>query len=171
MQAFQIFIAHMDNTILYAVQSIGSMWYYPAAFISDIVFSTHWLAPILALSLFLIGKKRVALEIVLIFVVATGVILGGKELIQAPRPYWVDSQVIQYATDPDFGMPSGHALVSVVILGWVWFRHPKSKILLITIPLFILIIGWSRVYLGLHYPSQVIVGWILGGLLLGFFSG
>ena len=162
-------IAHLDNAILYAIQAIGPAWYYPAWFMSEVVVSTHWLAPATALALFLIGKKRIALEVVLIFVVATGAILGLKQIIEAPRPYWVDPQVVQYAVDTDFGMPSGHALVSVVILGWLWWRHPKSVTLSVSIPFFILAVGLSRIYLGLHYPSQVVAGWVLGGLLLWLF--
>jgi undecaprenyl-diphosphatase len=162
-------IAHLDTTILHVVQGVGPFWYYPAAFISDVVFSTHWLAPAIALSLFLIGKRRVALEVVLIFAVASGVIIGTKQLVEAPRPYWVDPSVIQYAQDLDYGMPSGHAIISVVILGWIWWRHPKSVILGVSIPFFILMVGLSRIYLGLHYPSQVVAGWVLGGLLLWLF--
>lgn len=163
------FISQLDNVILYAVQAVGSVWYYPAWFISYVAFSTHWLAPSLTLALFLIGKRRVALEVLLVFVVATGAILGLKQVIEAPRPYWVDPQVVQYATDLDFGMPSGHAVISVVILGWIWWRHPKSFILGVSVPFFILMVGLSRIYLGLHYPSQVVAGWVLGGLLLWLF--
>ncbi|MDP1624986.1 MAG: phosphatase PAP2 family protein [bacterium] len=162
-------IANLDNIILYAVQAVGSFWYYPAWFFSEVVVSTHWLAPALALALLLIGKRRVALELILIFIVATGFIVGTKQLVESPRPYWNDTQVVQYVVDEDFGMPSGHAVVSVVILGWLWWRHPKSIILSAAVPFFILMVGLSRVYLGLHYPSQVIAGWVLGALLLWLF--
>jgi membrane-associated phospholipid phosphatase len=92
-----------------------------------------------------------------------------KHVIDSPRPYQIDSSVIQYATETSSGMPSGHAFLAMIIFGWLWFRHPKSLFLSVSAGVLIFMIGLSRIYLGLHYPSQVLVGWVLGLVALYVF--
>lgn len=165
------FISQFDANFLYAAQAVGPSWYMPAWFVSTVIASTKWLAPTLIVALLLIGKKRAAVEMFVIFGVCAVVIFGLKNLIEAPRPFQVDSAVIQYEPEESgFGMPSGHALVSIVLLGWLWLRHPRSLILTSGTATIVLSVGLSRVYLGVHYPSQVLAGWALGLLLLWFFS-
>lgn len=59
--------------------------------------------------------------------------------------------------------PSSHAANSMAFASvcW-WFTKRKLRWLWFAIPL---VIGWSRIYLGYHYPSDVLAGWILGALL------
>lgn len=88
-----------------------------------------------------------------------------KRIFHAPRPYWVDPRIrpIGHAST-GFGMPSGHAQQSTawIVVGdylkkrWFWpiaFGLP-------------LMIGLSRIYLGVHFPMQVVVGWIIGTALV-----
>ncbi|MFA6158424.1 MAG: phosphatase PAP2 family protein [Candidatus Paceibacterota bacterium] len=159
----------IDGAMVHMVQSIGSQWYGVAWFLSAIVGYSPFLIPAMVLALVLTGKYRVAIEAVGISLLALAAVYLSKALIWAPRPFWVDSSVIRYAFESSSGMPSGHALVSFVILGWVWLRHPKSAILSVGIPVTIFLVGLSRVYLGVHYPSQVIVGWIVGAFMLWAF--
>ena len=63
--------------------------------------------------------------------------------------------------DPtDFSFPSNHATNSA---GFAFYIHcgsfPQLKFLLIPL---VFLIGWSRVYVGVHFPSDVIAGWVLG---------
>lgn len=152
-------ITTFDTAFVHIMQSIGSYWVPVAMFLSDIVGSTHYLAPALIIALFAIGKKRIAIELAVVFVTASALTYGLKELISAPRPYWVDADIVGYIVEDDFGMPSGHALISLATLGWVWLRHPRSWILSASLPALLILIGLSRVYLGVHYPSQIVVGW------------
>lgn len=69
-----------------------------------------------------------------------------------------------YPLPPDFSFPSGHAIssmmlwVSVLILSWGkrWFLN-----VLFIGCFFVLGIGWTRLYLGVHYPSDILAGWML----------
>lgn len=162
-------ISQFDTNFLYAVQAVGPSWFVPARLLSSVIASTEWLAPVLVISLLLIGKKRAAIEMFVIFGISAVFILGLKQLISAPRPFMVDPVVIQYVAETGSGMPSAHAFVSVIVLGWLLLRHPRSIIVSSGALTIILLVGLSRMYLGVHYPSQVLVGWILGGLFLWFF--
>ncbi|MEM9775875.1 MAG: phosphatase PAP2 family protein [Chloroflexota bacterium] len=99
----------------------------------------------------------------LLFTGACGALL--QLAIGSPRPYWIDSRIrLIGGKSSSFGMPSGHALSSLTWLliaqsfkrWWVWF-------LMGTI---VVMIGLSRVYLGVHFASQVVVGWMLSFVLL-----
>jgi len=87
-----------------------------------------------------------------------------KQAIHAPRPYWLDQGVRAIHVSNGFGMPSGHAQASTVWLyaaallkrGWFW-----AMALII-----VLMIGLSRIYLGVHFTSQVIIGWLIGVFVL-----
>ncbi|MGW8251888.1 MAG: phosphatase PAP2 family protein, partial [Anaerolineales bacterium] len=68
-------------------------------------------------------------------------------------------------TETTFGIPSGHAQNSIVVWGsmaasigkrWVW----AAAIVLS------LLIGLSRIYLGVHFTIDVLAGWLVGALLL-----
>jgi membrane-associated phospholipid phosphatase len=76
------------------------------------------------------------------------------------------------------GFPSGHAFFSVLFLGiltYLFFYHLKRTAwrftVIIVAVLLILLIGISRVYLGLHWASDVLGGWAFGGMFLFLLIG
>ena len=104
------------------------------------------------------------------FILITGNYLNSvfKLLLAGPRPYWVSAQVIPFGAESTFGVPSGHSQHSVSVWGmlasgvrgrWAWALA------------FVLafIIGFSRWYLGVHFPHDVFMGWLIGGVWLWAF--
>ena len=89
-----------------------------------------------------------------------------KMLLHSPRPYWYDPQV-QLWTAPElsFGLPSGHAQNAVVMWGLLALYGRRAWGWLVAI-LLMLLTGVSRSYLGVHFPTDVLAGWLLGGALL-----
>lgn len=91
-----------------------------------------------------------------------------KMALHGPRPYWVSTDVEGLASETGFGVPSGHSLTAAGVWGiaasrfnrtWAWVAASTV----------VLLIGLSRIYLGVHFLHDVLLGWLLGGLMLWAF--
>lgn len=88
-----------------------------------------------------------------------------KLALHGPRPYWVSTQVKATVFEPSFGAPSNHTQVAVAIWGTFasYIKRPWAWGVAIGL---MLLIGLSRIYLGVHFPHDVLLGWLLGALVL-----
>jgi membrane-associated phospholipid phosphatase len=93
---------------------------------------------------------------------------AGKLLLAGPRPYWVSSHIKGLWPETTFGVPSGHAQNAMSIWGII-AANSEKKWIRIGAGLLIFLIGFSRIYLGSHFPHDVIAGWMLGGIILYLF--
>jgi membrane-associated phospholipid phosphatase len=117
--------------------------------------------------------RKIGLRLAIFLPVVSSVNSILKQAFHAPRPYWLDPRIKAIRVSNGFGMPSGHAQASV---GWIYAGSLLKRgwfwVLAIVI---VLLIGISRVYLGVHFPSQVVAGWLAGILvawiLIRFESG
>lgn len=91
-----------------------------------------------------------------------------KLIFHEPRPFWYTREVQAYAFESSFGIPSGHAQNSAAIWG-ILAEGVKRRWFSILALLVIFIIGMSRLYLAVHFPQDVLFGWLLGALLVGLF--
>ena len=127
--------------------------------------------PILAsiLTAWLIWASRTWRPLILIggaAAVSTTATTLGKKLIGRTRPDHADA-VPPYETSPSF--PSGHTLNTTVVIGLVVYlaclqiKRTLARVGLIAAgAVFIFAMGMSRVYLGHHWMTDVIIGWVLG---------
>jgi hypothetical protein len=88
-----------------------------------------------------------------------------KLAFHAPRPYWYSPNVHGLAAETSFGIPSNHAQNATTIWGILAATLRKWWGWLVAI-LLIALIGFSRLYLGVHFPQDAVFGWLIGGLLL-----
>lgn len=88
-----------------------------------------------------------------------------KMIFHGPRPYWIDNRVTGFAIETSFGVPSGHAQNAVIVWGTLAIPYRKWLVWVAAASIFFLI-GLSRLVLGVHFPHDVLVGWIFGGILL-----
>lgn len=123
---------------------------------------------IVATLLLLIPKKTRKVAIISAVALLGSLLINNhliKNLVQRPRPYmtFTDLRII-IPTPSEFSFPSGHTASSFAAAS-VFYAHLPKKF---GIPAVILagVIGLSRLYVGVHYPTDVIAG-----MLMGFFLG
>jgi membrane-associated phospholipid phosphatase len=87
-----------------------------------------------------------------------------KELFAQPRPPDLDPSV-RLSNATGYGLPSGHSQSAVIVWGYLAAILRKTWAWVAAIVLMVLI-GFSRVYLGVHFPTDVLGGWALGAVLL-----
>ncbi len=113
--------------------------------------------------------SRLGLRVGLILLISLAINLSLKIAIHEPRPYWIDRR-IRLLTRPDtlFGIPSGHSQNSLVIWGIIT-THLRTTWAWVAAILLIFFTSFSRMYLGVHFPTDVFAGWALGIIVLVLF--
>lgn len=139
-----------------------------------------WLLPVMRLFTFLGNEEFYMLVMPILYwcvdavlglrigvmLVLSGTLNGIIKLVfKSPRPYWIDKTVTAYISESSFGLPSGHAMNAMSVWGLFAASIRKKGFRVVLIALVILI-GISRIYLGVHFTSDVLVGWLVGALLL-----
>jgi len=91
-----------------------------------------------------------------------------KEIARVPRPFQVHPQLQARFTETaeGFAFPSGHAVDSTVFWGYLAISMRK-RWLYVVAPAMVVLIGFSRLYLGLHWPRDVLWGLVFGLVILG----
>lgn len=116
------------------------------------------------LSLYLLYRQKKRLFIYLITTILSSSIVnfGIKFLFQRPRPSLWESF---YPFPSDFSFPSGHAMGSITFaltLLVIFWDSRYLNLFAILALIYVGLIAWTRLYLGVHYPSDIIGGWLLG---------
>jgi membrane-associated phospholipid phosphatase len=84
-----------------------------------------------------------------------------KQLLHQPRPYWVSELVEGRALEQSYGIPSTHASNTLAVWGALALKFRRNWFTIVTL-LLLFLIGLSRLYLGVHFPHDVLGGWLLG---------
>jgi undecaprenyl-diphosphatase len=112
------------------------------------------------LLLFIINSKRFVLEGLISLTVSHLLVQVIKRSFTRPRPYMVDENInIFHNPLKDYSFPSGHTTAIFSLTTTISLALPWLACLLYVLAV---IVGLSRIYLGLHYPVDVGIGAIIG---------
>lgn len=145
------------DTIMYRATNLGGA-----------IFSS-----LLVIVLILIGSSNVKLmgfEALGALCTSQAIVHALKRILSRERPYKIIEQLNTFGINlKDYSFPSGHTTASFSIATTIAFNMPKLSIVVFAIAV---IVGISRIYLGVHYPTDVAAGIFLGvgtALVIHFF--
>lgn len=111
---------------------------------------------------FLLSKRwNYSLYTIMTFLGAIAISYTGKIIVHRARPHLWE---LVYQIGSDYSFPSGHAMSSMsfalvlIILTW---NSSWRWLTVIFGSLFVIGIAWTRLYLGVHYPSDIVGGWMI----------
>ncbi len=105
-----------------------------------------------------------------------------KNVVLRLRPYFVKEynvkllRLIDKSADPmdvaaqGYSFPSGHSAGAVTVYGSMAYHEKNRRWLWIVAGVLSFLVGFSRVYVGAHFPTDVFCGWILGALIIVIIS-
>ncbi|HKG53181.1 MAG TPA: phosphatase PAP2 family protein [Anaerolineales bacterium] len=164
----------IDLQIERAIQSINSPIF------AGLMYLISWpgfspqsfiLSVLIVLAIYLFGLQWEAIMALVAALLPPLVNVIVKDYIRRPRPTIDLVRVLGVLNSYSF--PSGHVMFYVGFYGFLWFlvytllkRSWRRTLLLIFLGALIALVGISRIYLGQHWPSDVLGAYLLGGLTL-----
>lgn len=140
----------------------------PAALLLSYAGGAIWFLPVAALAGALLWRRWADAVLVLLASV-TGVLVANalKLLVARPRP---PAELAREVSE-GYGFPSATAFLAAVLLGVICYLlrsspRPISIVVLAASALLVLVVGLSRVYVGEHWTTDVVGGWIFGSAWL-----
>jgi len=113
-------------------------------------------------------NPRIGIRLLILTLVSTYLNALAKLLIDQPRPFNYDSRVKELMHATGGGLPSGHTQNALVFWSYIAASF-KSKKLWIFAGVMMVFVPLSRVYLGVHFPTDLLGGYLLGIVVLLLF--
>lgn len=121
--------------------------------------------PVIMYSVGLIQKdtliKHKAVFIGETFLVSAFITLASKQIIKRERPYLRYSELEPVVFESSYSMPSGHTSTAFATATSLSMAYPKWYVIVPTFA-WASSVGYSRMHLGVHYPSDVFIGALVG---------
>jgi len=117
----------------------------------------------LSLALILFGRDRLktaGIETLFTLITSSIFVTYLKKKFTRPRPYWIIKDVNRFNINlKDYSFPSGHTTAAFSLASVLSINFPSMSVFFISIAV---IVGLSRIYLAVHFPTDVIIGIIIG---------
>lgn len=158
----------MDNTLFFSIYNLSHQ---SQVLDKVMVFITNYviyLTMLLSFILAIKGKtaeKKAFLLIILGIPISILLIMGIHLFIHEPRPFVTFNFIPLADNKPDLSFPSRHAtLMAVMAFSYLYFKSKWSIFFLALM----LLVGISRIYVGVHYPLDILGGFMVGILAMLF---
>jgi membrane-associated phospholipid phosphatase len=155
-----------DTAILHAVQNFHpiSIEYmdYLIRILTELGSPLLWF--FLVAFLYWKGQEKASFHLMNLIVFSVLVVGAAKEFFHKPRPSVEEGfRVLVHERFGGFSFPSGHSTTMAAIFGY--YLNNKNKVIVFGLGITTIIVAFSRLYLGAHFPSDVVVGVVLGTLI------
>ena len=156
-----------EQDLFTKIFNLPSSLYNIATFIT--LFGSGLMVIGLVFTLIVIKRRELALQVTILSIVTFMIVQFMKDTIARPRPIGLVSDLTlkQYEAS-GFGFPSGHSALSMVCALLIFPYVSRSWKIIITIG--VILVGLSRIYLGVHAPLDVIGGWSLAIVIWSLFK-
>jgi undecaprenyl-diphosphatase len=156
-----------EQQLFTKIFNLPSSLYNIATFIT--LFGSGLMVIGLVFTLILIKRRELALQVTILSIVTFMIVQFMKDTIARPRPVGLvaDLTLKQYEAS-GFGFPSGHSALSMVCALLIFPYVSRSWKIIIIIG--VILVGLSRIYLGVHAPLDVIGGWSLAIVIWSLFK-
>jgi membrane-associated phospholipid phosphatase len=170
----------IDLTVARAVQAYSAEWFrvfmmalsWPG-FVPQIDIAVV----LICVLLYLAYSRWAAVSFVFAALGVAGAQWGLKVLVDRPRPspdvIWVADPSLIGTQGLSLGFPAGHPASALATFGFLWVlayvsaeRSFRRTLFLVVLGAFLILVGYSRIYEGAHWFSDVIAGYLLGGIWL-----
>jgi len=114
-------------------------------------------------------SKRLGLQMALMLLAGGLIAFVIKQAAQTPRPFVAHPDEVNALFEVDgYGLPSGHVITALMSLlpVVVWLKDQRWWW---AYGAFVLVMGWSRMYSGMHYPQDVMASLLLGAVLIAWY--
>jgi membrane-associated phospholipid phosphatase len=112
--------------------------------------------------------RRMGARLLVLFLVSAYANAIAKVVADQPRPFQYDPRVKPLVHADGGGLPSGHTQGAMVVWGYLAFQIRSTKFWIIA-GFLMVAIPVSRLYLGVHFPTDLLGGYFLGALLLALY--
>ncbi len=97
------------------------------------------------------------LALIMMLIFGNGIL---KNIFMRERPCWIDTSIALLVENPhDYSFPSGHTYSSIAAATVIWLRSKKAGIAAMVLAV---LIAFSRMYLFVHFPTDVLTSLVLG---------
>lgn len=137
---------HLDG-FMYKITNIGGVLFTSLIVVLFIIFGRNF-------------NEYLGFEMLVAMIISQSIVYSLKAILSRERPYKILEHLNTFGIEmKDYSFPSGHSASSFSIATTIALNNPKLSIYVFTLAM---IVGISRIYLGVHYPTDVAVGIFLG---------
>jgi membrane-associated phospholipid phosphatase len=153
----------IEVTVTYFIQNLGT-WLLPIMQFFSFCATEEFFILVMPILYWCIDTA-IGMRVGVVVLISSSVVDITKMVCRLGRPYWLFPKVRTYAVESSFGLPSGHTQKAVAVWATLAATFKKTWLWILSI-FMILMIALSRIYLGVHFLSDVLAGLVISILFL-----